>query len=100
MNAESPGRNLHALKVRHVQNAAFVLDMGKVGGTRNLLLVLAIRDRESGQLEVSILFEGKIDSLRESMQRRTVLGSCVLECGYSRVHTRRERDMTYRHRLS
>src|SRR5260370_29178163 len=78
-NAECAGRYHHARQFGHMQNAALILDMGKIVGTRNFLLMLLVCNSKLCKFQVPVLLQSEIDSLGErQVQWRTNLGAINL----------------------
>jgi hypothetical protein len=62
-----------------MQNAALILDMGKIVGTRDFLLVLLVCNSELCQFQVPVLLESEIDSLGDcQVQWRANRGAIYL----------------------
>ena len=60
---KAPVGNLHSRKLRQMQDGGFILDMRKIRGARNLLLVAAVDNRKLREFETPILLEGEINGL-------------------------------------
>ena len=61
--AEGSRWKLHSRKLRQMQDGGLILDMRKIRGARDLLLVAAVDDRKLREFETPILLKGKINGL-------------------------------------